>query len=42
MLAAGSVAGLAYIGLTYPIDSVKSNIQIGMKLSDAMKNGLEW
>ena len=40
MLTSGLAAGLAYILLTYPVDSVKSNIQAGMKLRDAVKNKL--
>ena len=41
MLVAGSGAGLAYTGLTYPVDSVKSNIQAGMSFKDALRNGLQ-
>ena len=39
---AGSIGGLFFTLMTYPIDSVKSNIQAGMKFGDAVKNGLEW
>ena len=39
---AGSIGGLASTIVTYPIDSVKSNIQAGMNFGEAVKNGLEW
>ena len=37
-LQAGAVAGLTYNLLTYPVDTIKSNIQAGMPLKEALRN----
>lgn len=40
-LLAGGSAGVCYHCLTYPIDTVKSNIQLGMNLKDAVRNSFQ-
>ena len=41
VMTAGSLAGLAYTLVSYPIDSVKSNIQAGLDLKSSLRNGLD-
>lgn len=39
-LGAGASAGVAFHLFTYPVDTVKSNIQAGMKFKEALSNSL--
>ena len=36
----GATAGICYTLVTYPTDTIKSNIQMGMKFKEAVGNGL--
>lgn len=40
-LGAGGAAGIGYHLFTYPIDTVKSNIQTGMSFKEALGNSLQ-
>jgi hypothetical protein len=40
-LVAGGLAGMTYHLLTYPIDTVKTNIQAGLKFKEALGAALE-
>lgn len=39
-LGAGAAAGVGYHLLTYPLDTIKSNIQAGMGWSESLGNSL--